>query len=99
MVQNPTNNWLWYLFQSSSVIVENGFGIGPPVFRIKISVSLFLSMNFFTLSKFDVSISLLDAAKTSISIDFNESEIALPIPREPPKTIALVLLLLEISSN
>ena len=76
MVTNPRNNWLWYLFQSSSVTVENGFGSGPPVFKTKISVWVFFSKNLLTLSKSDVSISFLDAAKTSISIDFNAFEIA-----------------------
>ena len=55
------------------------------------SVWVFFSKNFLTLFKSDVSISFFDAAKTSISIVFKESEIALPIPREPPKTIALVM--------
>ena len=37
--------------------------------------------------------SLDDDSKQSLnSINFNEFEIALPIPREPPKTIALFIL-------
>ena len=72
-------------------MVMNGFGSGPPVFKLKYLSEYFYSKNFFTLFKSDVSISFLDAVKTSISIDFNAFEIALPIPREPPKTNALVI--------
>ena len=53
------------------MIFKNNFGSGPPVFNTKISVSIFFSKNFLTLSKFDVSISFFDAAKTSISNVFN----------------------------
>ena len=73
------------------MIEKNSFGSGPPVFNTKISVSLYFSTNSDTLSKFDVSRSFLEVAITSRLIDFNESLIAFPIPREPPKTIAFVI--------
>jgi hypothetical protein len=37
----------------------------------------------------------LDVAKTSILIDFSAFVIALAIPREPPKTIALVITIIK----
>ena len=56
------------------------------------SVELFSLANLFTLSKFDVSMSLLDNQNTSKSSFVNESEIDLPIPLLAPKTIAFFIM-------
>ena len=62
------------------------------MFNTRISVRLFFSANLLTLSKFEVSISVLDAERTSKSSFFNESEIAFPIPLLPPKMIAFFII-------
>lgn len=76
---------------SRSNISIPGFAGGPPVFKTRISVSLCSIIKFFTLVKFEVSNSFLEVANTSQLIDFNESDIAFPIPLDPPITIAFFI--------